>query len=1081
MNTLQSGDFVLHYRIERWLGAGGMGVVYQALDTRLERRVALKFLPDAGNGARMHARLLHEARAAAALDHPNVGIVHALEAADDGTPFIVMAHYDGKTLDRALVPRPWPEARRIAVQVANALEHAHRASVIHCDVKPGNVLVTPEGVVKLLDFGLASLKRPGALANGSLGTMEYMAPEQVRGGEPAAPSDVWSLGVVLYEILTGVSPFRAGGGTADTIRAILYRDPVPPTERDRSLPVGVDAVVGRALRVRLDERYPTAAALRADLERIGTDRARGRPAGRFASGRSGGDERRGPLDAHTSSPLDPPVMTTPCIGRDVERTLIEAYLADPACRAVSLVGLGGVGKTLLATHAARDAIERGTFDDGVHVVPLTSCTNGAVAASVTAAALGVPTVGPSGAVDAIVDHVGASSTLLVLDEVEHLVDEVDWVEDVLLRCPGVKVVTTSRVRPTFADGWVVPVDPLTLPERDEVSPAQAARYPAIALFAQRARRSLPDFTVTASNVTAVVRLCRALGGLPLAIELAAPWLRILGVDDIVGAVDDAPDLLDEHGSRSEVRTRRLGATFDRSWGLLTPTQRAVAMRLAVFEGGFDAEAADTVAGASAAILAALVDASLVTRTPAGRFEQHRLVVRYARRRLAADPDAADLAGRRHADHYMQWLVRNARALRGSEQASALAAIRAELPNVRRAWEATVRRVRVERAADTSTRDARAADTSPFATAADALRLFHDRHGDVGSGIALLRAALDVAPDDGHVQVHLAWLTMLAGEPVDADAFARAGIDRLDPERDTHAVVTGWTTRGAVASDRGDHADAATSFRRALELAEQRGDDATVARCLDNLATALQALERSEEAIDLYLRSLAIARRNGDAAQVVVNLNNLGTLYLHGGRLDDASHVLDEGVAAATGAGLDRFVPYLLANRAECAFGRGAFAEARSTLERAIPLATERGDDRLALALHAELGRCEIAAGAVDGGVVTLLESVREAHAAALATIVLRALVYLAEHILEADAPNHELAARIASFVADDRATAARDKALARRLLDRCGSTADAGASLDRLVHDVLSARLATLVRRGSAAVSGRPVPGPAEP
>ena len=262
------GHRIGQYRLLGSLGSGGMGTVYRARDTRLDREVALKFLPShLGAQPEARERLLVEARAAAALEHPNICSVHEIGETADGQPFIAMASYEGESLKERLARGPLPaaEVAAIAVQLARGLGAAHARGIVHRDVKPGNIMLTPDGTVKLLDFGLAkvadvSLTSPGVTP----GTVAYMSPEQARGDVVGPATDLWSLGVVLYELLTGVRPFRGGNDRA-VVQSILHEQPQPLREQLRDPPAALTRVVERLLQKDPSGRYGSADELLTDL------------------------------------------------------------------------------------------------------------------------------------------------------------------------------------------------------------------------------------------------------------------------------------------------------------------------------------------------------------------------------------------------------------------------------------------------------------------------------------------------------------------------------------------------------------------------------------------------------------------------------------------------------------------------------------------------------------------------------------------------------------------------------------------------------------------------------------------------
>ena len=262
------GSAVTHYEVLAKLGGGGMGVVYTARDVRLGRIVALKFLPPQwSHDESAKQRFLREAQAASATHHRNICTIHDIETADDGQLFIVMAYYEGQTLKQKLEAGPLPieEAVEIAGQLAEGLAKAHAEGVVHRDIKPGNLMIV-EDDVKILDFGLAKFANALQLTmeGSTLGTVAYMSPEQTRGEEADARSDIWAAGVVLYEMLTGTLPFK--GAYPEAISHAIRNDPAPPLHAPgRDVPPGLIRIVERALAKGPSERFQSARELARDL------------------------------------------------------------------------------------------------------------------------------------------------------------------------------------------------------------------------------------------------------------------------------------------------------------------------------------------------------------------------------------------------------------------------------------------------------------------------------------------------------------------------------------------------------------------------------------------------------------------------------------------------------------------------------------------------------------------------------------------------------------------------------------------------------------------------------------------------
>ncbi len=265
------GQTVSHYKILEKLGEGGMGVVYKAQDTKLRRSVALKFLtPEMTHDKEAKSRFIHEAQAASALDHPNIAVVHEIDDTADGRSFICMAYYEGKTLKDQIESGPFDVNRaiRIAIQIADGLQRAHEAGIIHRDIKPANIIVTGRNEVKIVDFGIAKLStQTRGTSTSSGGTAAYMSPEQAQGVDVDARSDLFSLGVVMYEMLTGKRPF-VGEHEAAVMYSIVSIDPASPSHLNPAIPTELDKIILKLLEKNPENRLQSAAELRSELKHL---------------------------------------------------------------------------------------------------------------------------------------------------------------------------------------------------------------------------------------------------------------------------------------------------------------------------------------------------------------------------------------------------------------------------------------------------------------------------------------------------------------------------------------------------------------------------------------------------------------------------------------------------------------------------------------------------------------------------------------------------------------------------------------------------------------------------------------------
>jgi predicted ATPase len=647
--SYSAGDSVVgRYRLVAEIGRGGMGTVWRARDERLDRDVALKFLrlaeDDTAPARRaVRSRFLLEARAAASIDHPNVASVYDVGGTREHRLYIAMAHCAGGSLAQRLAQGPLPvqTALQIATGIAAGLAEAHRRGIIHRDIKPANVLFDANETPRLADFGIALL--PGANMTQSgliVGTLQYVAPEQLRGDKPDERADLWAFGVTLYEMLTGRRPFVAQSQAA-LIHALLHTDPTPVRDRSPDTPPALGVLLDELLAKDPTKRPTSSAAVVERLRSI----SRGERMPQIGAA----------VRAETGAAKAPEHLT-PLIGRDAEIGRL-LHMLDTT-RLLTITGAGGSGKTRLAAEAAKraaaDSMPQTTWVDftpldAPELVPLQ-----------IAAALRAPETGHSSRLESAARVIGDAPWLLVLDNCEHVVsaaaDAAQWL---LRRCPGLRILATSR-EPLALHGevsWLIP-----LLDNDD----------ACTLFEQRASAVNPAFRLTPENRRVVQSICARLDCIPLAIELAAARVRVLTPAQIASRLDDTFQLL-TGGNRSTVpRHRTLRATMDWSHELLLPRERALLRRLSVFSGGFTMDAAEVICadrpGASATVreqlsthdvldvLSSLVEKSMVTLDSDDHTLRYRLL-ETVRQFGAEQLDAAgevELYQAAHAEYFVHF-------------------------------------------------------------------------------------------------------------------------------------------------------------------------------------------------------------------------------------------------------------------------------------------------------------------------------------------------------------------------------------------------------------------------------------------
>jgi predicted ATPase len=915
-----------------------MGEVYRARDPRLGREIAIKVLPGelAADRERL-ARFEQEARSASALNHPNIVTIYEI-GQTSSMSYIAMELVEGETLQEVLASGPLPMKRLldIATQVAEGLAKAHAAGIVHRDLKPANLMVSEEGFVKILDFGLAksvlsakeglsAMPTSGGMetkAGTLLGTVGYMSPEQASGRAVDFRSDQFAFGSILYEMATGRRAFQRDS-PAEILVAIIREEPEAIVSVSPEVPAPLCWLIERCLAKNAMERYASTRDLARDLAAF-RDRLMEMPV-RSAEARS-----------------SLPIPRTPFIGGTKEVAAAKELLLRPDVRLLTLTGPPGIGKTRLGLEVAGEMADQ--FPGGVSFVSLAPINNSSMIAPAIAQTLGVREVPGQAVLETLKRHLQESRApmLLLLDSFEHLVPAASLVAELLEGGPALKVLVTSRAALHVYGEHELPVPALAVPDAlSATSPEALSQSPAVALFIQRAVAVKPDFSLTRENAGAVAEICARLDGLPLAIELAAARVKLLSPAAMRTRLESRLQLLTGGARDLPERQQTLRAAMDWSYGLLNEAEQRLFRRLSVFVGGCTLEAAEAVCDTGRDLgldvlegMASMVDKSLVQQADQAGGE-HRFVMletirEYGLEHLAGSSEEA-MTKRAHAA-YCLVLAEEGASGGADTETEWLDRLDLEHGNLRAALDWLTQSGNADWGLRLGAALLRYWETREyFSEGRDRLAKLLD----LPSGIARHKARARALFAAG----------VLEGGSAAADPLFRESLAIARELGDRWGQAVSLNAQAIVARDEGNLGRARALFEESLALWRELADLRGLALALSNLANLAKAQGEYARARALYEECQSIFRELGDHSGIAWSVNHQGDVARQQGDNAHSRVLFEESLASFRQFG-DRWgIAAALADLGNLARDQKEFARAHALYAESIKAFQELGHKR----------------------------------------------------------------------------------------------------------------------------------------
>ena len=872
------------YRLEKQLGAGGMGEVWLATHLLLQQPRAIKLMLDNSNNSALRDRFIQgEARNALRLLHPNIVRVYDL-GQYQGMPYIVMEYVEGYDLKKFIQNTgklSLNQAEKIVTGVGQALEVAHREGLVHRDLKPANIMISNTGAVKLSDFGIVKDMKNSLEFTGQglgIGTPYYMSPEQAK-GEAEPRSDIYSLGIVLYEMLTGQPPFK--GDMVSVFMQHAGNAPTAPHLIDASITPVVSEVVLKALAKRPQERYSSSMELV-----VAYQAAIAQSDSTLFNSIKDDGLLTVPLVVvpNTLQPLtkEPPhnlpELLNPLLGREHEIAEISVLLRLGKTRLLTLTGIGGTGKTSLSLVVARKMLRE--FEDGVFFVELENVTSQELLVSALAHTLEVPESPEQTLLQSLKEYLKEKHLLLVLDNFEQLIRAAPLMAELIKVAPKLFVLTTSRIALRLSLEKEYSIEPLALPDlaSSQFNTRALTEFPAVQLFVERAKSARPGFVMGGEQAQIVAEICVKLDGLPLAIELAAARIRALTPQMILTRLNQRLKLLINGSKDLPARQQTLRGAIDWSYNLLGEGEQQLFTRLAVFTGGCRLDTAEQICNSTGDLAVDTLDGveTLLNYHLLRQHEEGGGEMRYTMLQTLREYALEKLQERgeveRMEQNFVEWFLKQCQEtnpqLEKAQHEQAIKWFDLEYTNLRAAFELSLEKKQKEMAFELGaalwmywTMKGLWSEGRSFLDKAQALP------GEVSAGLAakLLNGAGGLAFYQGNLET--------------AREYFEQSLGLKRQINDTKGIATALNNLAGIVLEQGDIVAAQAYLLQSYGVLQELNDPAGMATILTNLGVMLVDQEDFEQARKYYLQALEITENNNNKWGLEFLLSNLGMLDL----------------------------------------------------------------------------------------------------------------------------------------------------------------------------------------------------------